>query len=326
VLDRGLVRVVYLDRVVPAESHLLELIVGEVLHHVEQPRVDAPEVFAHVGARLDSVFLILPVDDFAHPLDQQAVAVLGQQRIPFPAPDNLDHVPARAAERGFELLDDLTVAPDGTVEALQVAVDDEDEVVELLTRGQRDRPERFGLVGLPVADERPHFRVRSGLHPAVLEIAGEARLIDGHQRPEAHRDSRVLPEVRHQPRVGIGRQTAALLKLPTEVLEMRLVDPPFEVRPRVDAGRGVALEEDDVAVLSAVVSSEEVIEADLVQRGHGRVRRDVSADAFLGLVGANDHRRGVPSYEALDSTLHVRVARHERLFVRWNRVDVRGVG
>ena len=45
-------------------------------------------------------------------------------------------VPARAAERRFELLDDLAVAADRTVEALQVAVDDEDQVVELFARGQ----------------------------------------------------------------------------------------------------------------------------------------------------------------------------------------------
>ena len=38
--------------------------------------------------------------------------------------------------------------------------------------------------------------------------------------------------------------------LAAEVLEVRLVDAPFEVGARVDARRGVALEEDDVAVVA----------------------------------------------------------------------------
>ena len=154
-----LVGVVDLDRIVPAERQLLQLIVGEVLDHVEQPRIGAPEVLADVGARFDGVLLILAVDDLAHPLDEQAVAILGEQRIPLAAPEHLDDVPAGAAERRFELLDDLAVAADRTVEPLQVAVDDEDEVVELLACRERDGAERFGLVGLAVAEERPDLRV-----------------------------------------------------------------------------------------------------------------------------------------------------------------------
>ena len=67
----------------------------------------------------------------------------------------LMHVPAGAAEGGFQLLDDLAVAAHRAVEALQVAVDDEDQVVEPLARGQRDGAERLRLVGLAVAEEAP---------------------------------------------------------------------------------------------------------------------------------------------------------------------------
>ena len=70
-----------------AERELLQLVVGQVLDHVEQPRIGAPEVLADVGARLDGVLLVLPVDDLAHALDEQTVAILGQQRIPLAAPD-----------------------------------------------------------------------------------------------------------------------------------------------------------------------------------------------------------------------------------------------
>ena len=209
VLDRGLVGVVDLDRIVAAEAQPLQLIVGEVLDHLEQPRIGAEEVLAEVGAVFDGVLLILAVDDLAHPLDEQAVVIRGEQRIPVAAPEHLDDVPAGAAEDRFELLDDLAVAAHRTVEPLQVAVDDEDQVVELLARREADRAERLRLVGLAVAEERPDLLARRLLQAAILEVAVEARLVDRHDRAEAHRDRRELPEVRHQPRMRIRRQAAA---------------------------------------------------------------------------------------------------------------------
>ena len=87
------------------------------------------------------------------------VVSLGQQLVPARAPDHLDDVPAGAAEVAFELLDDLAVAAHRAVEALQVAVDDEDEVVELLAAGERDGAEAFRLVHLAVAAEHPDIAV-----------------------------------------------------------------------------------------------------------------------------------------------------------------------
>src|SRR5207302_6409831 len=138
-------------------------------------------------------------DDLAHALDEQTVAVFREQRIPLAAPQNLDHVPPGAAERSLELLNDLAVAAHRTVEALQVAIDNEDQVIELLAGRQRDRAERFGFVGLAVAEKRPHLRIGLRLEAAILEIANETRLVDRHDRTQAHRDGRVLPEIRHQP-------------------------------------------------------------------------------------------------------------------------------
>jgi hypothetical protein len=61
----------------------------------------------------------------------------------------------------FEFLDDLAVAAHRAVEPLEVAVDDEDQVVELLARRQADGAERLRLVGLAVAEERPDLRRRT---------------------------------------------------------------------------------------------------------------------------------------------------------------------
>jgi hypothetical protein len=168
-------------------------------------------MLAHVGAALDRVLLVLPVHDLAQPPHEQAVGVALEQRIPVTAPDALDDVPAGAAEHGFQLLDDLAVAAHRPVEALQVAVDDEDQVVELLARGERDRTERFRLVGLAVAEERPDLAVPHRRQAAIFQVAHEARLVDRHDRSEAHRNGRILPELGHQPGVRVGRQPAALL-------------------------------------------------------------------------------------------------------------------
>ncbi len=77
-------------------------------------------------------------------------------------------------------MNDLAVAAHRTVKALQVAVDDEDQIIKFLARGERDGAERFGLVGFAIAEESPNFCVRSGLDAAVFKIAAKARLINSH--------------------------------------------------------------------------------------------------------------------------------------------------
>ena len=45
------------------------------------------------------------------------------------APQDLDDVPARAAKRGFQFLNDLAIAANRAVQALQVTVNDENKIV-----------------------------------------------------------------------------------------------------------------------------------------------------------------------------------------------------
>src|SRR5262245_27442463 len=123
-----------------------------MLDHLEQARIHSEEMLAHVGAVLDRVLLILAVDDLTHALDEHAIAIGGKKRIPVRAPDHLDHVPASTTEDGLEFLDDLAVAAHRAVESLEVAVDDEDQVVQLLSRREPDRAERFRLIGFAIAE------------------------------------------------------------------------------------------------------------------------------------------------------------------------------
>ncbi len=327
VLDRGLVRGIHLAVVVPAAAQLGQVVVGQVLDELAQARIRPEEVLADVRPAGDRVLLELAVERVVHLLDEDAVDVTGQQLVPLPGPDDLDDVPAGAAERGFELLDDLAVAAHRAVEALQVAVHDEGQVVEALARSDVERAERLGLIGLAVADERPDARSARVEDAAVLEVAVEPGLVDRADRAEAHGDRRVLPEVRHEPRVRVRAQPGlAGDRLAPEVVELVLAEPPLEERAGVDPGRRVALVEDLVAGLAVVLAPEEVVEADLVQAGRRGVRREVPADAGEAAVRAEHHRRRVPADEPADPPLDLLVAREERLLLGADRVDVAGLG
>ena len=323
VLRRRVEGGVHLAVVVATARQQLDVAVGQPLDHLAQARVGTEEVLADVGAGLHRVGLELAVGRLVHLVDQGAVDVLGQQAVPLAAPDDLDHVPAGAAEEGLQLLDDLAVAADRPVELLQVAVDDEREVVELLACGEADRAERLGLAHLAVTEERPDVLPAGVLDAAVLQVAVEARLVDRVQGRQAHGDRRELPELRHQPRVGVGRESlpGAVLDLLAEPVELVGAEPLHQVGARVDAGGRVALDEQLVAAAGVVLAAEEVVVADLVEAGGRGVRRDVAADLEALAVGRRHHHRGVPADQAPDLALHLLVAGEPRLALGRDGVD-----
>ncbi len=163
------------------------------------------------------------------------------------------------------------------------------------------------------------------LDAAVVQVAVEPGLVDRVDRPEAHRDGRELPEVRHQPRVRVRRQPAAgVRELLPEAVQLLLGEPALEERAGVHAGGGVALEEDLVAAAGVVLAAEEVVEADLVERRGRGVGRDVAADADAGALRPVHHDRGVPPDVGADAPLDVLVAGEPRLALGRDRVDVVG--
>src|SRR5581483_9143377 len=145
-------------------------LVREMLDHLEQSRIGSEEVVAEIGPALDEIFLVLTVGDFAHAADQQAVTVVLNQAVPVTAPDDLDDVPTCAAENGFELLNDLSVATNRAIEPLQVAVHHEDQIVEAFARGQRDGTERLGLVHFAVAEKCPYLAAGGFLQSPIFQI------------------------------------------------------------------------------------------------------------------------------------------------------------
>ena len=141
VLHRGGVGGENLGGIVAPAVEAPDLLVRHAGDHRLERRVFAEEVLANVGAVLGLEILILAIDALLHAVEEDAARVLGDQGIPAAAPDDLDDVPAGTAEEGLELLDDLAVAAHRPIEALEVAVDDEDQVVEPFAPRQRERAE-----------------------------------------------------------------------------------------------------------------------------------------------------------------------------------------
>ncbi len=306
-----------------AAGECLELLVGEVLDESAQAGVGAEEVLPDVGAGLGGVLLELAVGRGVHLVEQDTVDVAGEEVVPLRSPDDLDHVPARAAEHGLGLLDDLAVAAHRAVEALEVAVDDEDQVVEVLAPRHAQGADGLDLVELAVAQEGPDAVGRGVDDLALEEIARRVGLVDGAQRAEAHRDGGVLPEVGEQAGVGVARQALAR-DLLAEVVELVLGETALDEGAGVDAGGGVALEVDEVPEAAVGLAPEEVVEADLVERGRAGVGGEMAADAFTAVVGAAHHGRGVPADVGADAALDVLVAGEPRLLVLRDRVHVGG--
>ena len=152
-VDGGPVGGIDLAVVVTAALEIPDLGVGHRLDECLGARVPAEEMVAHVGTVVGLVGLVVAVGCGVHQIHQRAVAVGVQQRIPLAAPHHLDDVPAGAAEERLEFLDDLAVAAHRAVEALQVAVDDEGQVVQALERADVQQPAAFRLVHLAVAEE-----------------------------------------------------------------------------------------------------------------------------------------------------------------------------
>ena len=302
VLDRRRVGREQLVGIVTAAVQAPDVVVREVRDHLGQLGVLPEEVLARVGPAASLVVLVLAVAGLVHALAQQAVLVLCEQGVPVAAPDHLDDVPTVAPEGRLEFLDDLAVAANRAVQTLEVAVHHEDQVVEFLAAGKRQASQALRLVALAVTQEGPHLAVLAGQQSAVLHVLEKARLVDRHQRPQAHGNRGELPEIRHQARMRIGGEPAPV-DLLAEAVQLVFADAPLEKRTRVDARRRVALDVQEISSEVAARCSKEVIEADVVEGRGRREARDVSAQGRIDPVRLHDHCHGVPANDRANAVL-----------------------
>ncbi|OPZ52686.1 MAG: hypothetical protein BWY91_02221 [bacterium ADurb.BinA028] len=169
------------------------------------------------------------------------------------------------------------------------------------------------------------------LDPAVEQVAVELRLVDRVHRADAHRHRRELPEVRHEPRVRVGRQRPDLAvddvgALLTETVEVFLFKHALEEGPRVHPRSRMPLEEDLVTATRVVLAAEEVVHPDFVERRSGRIGRDVPADAHARALSPVDHHGRVPADPPAVGPLDVLVTGEPGLTLRRDGVDVVGRG
>ncbi|KAF1042977.1 MAG: hypothetical protein GAK34_02735 [Delftia tsuruhatensis] len=316
-------------RIVAAAAQVPDLVVAHVLDHLQRARIAAEEVLAHVGAVIGLERLVVAVVALGHDLLEHAVLVLGQQLVPALAPQQLDDVPAGAAELALEFLDDLAVAAHRTVQALQVAVDHEDQVVQLFAGGQGDRTQRLDLVHFPVAAEDPDLAVFGVGNAAGVQVLEEARLVDGHQRAQAHGHRGELPELGHQLGVRVAGQALAVHFL-AEVQQLLFGDAAFQIGAGIDAGRDVALDVQAVATVVFVFGVPEVVEAGrkhVGQRSEGAdVATQVTAFGWVQAVGLDHHGHGVPAHVGAQAAFDFQVAGTARFLRGLDGVHVAGVG
>ena len=106
-------------------------------------------------ARQNRVALVISIQALFHTMSQHTIMVGCQQRIPTTAPDHLEYLPIGAPESPLQLLNNLAVAPHRPVETLQIAVHHEHQVIQTLARGDINRAQHLGFIGLTVTDKAP---------------------------------------------------------------------------------------------------------------------------------------------------------------------------
>ena len=75
------------------------------------------------------------------------------------SPDNFDDIPSSTSEITLKLLDDFTVASHRAIQSLQIAVNDENQVVEFFAPSQREGAKRFRFITFTVAQKSPNFSI-----------------------------------------------------------------------------------------------------------------------------------------------------------------------
>src|SRR5436305_1190261 len=117
-----------------------------MVYQLEQFRIFPKEMSASVAPRFNGVFLVISIHSFLHALEQETGFIRIEEFIPIGTPNDFDDVPTGALKNSLQLLNDLSVATHGPIEALQIAINDPDEVIQVFPRREGERAKRFGFV------------------------------------------------------------------------------------------------------------------------------------------------------------------------------------
>src|SRR5580658_6782187 len=138
-----------------ATPERIDLRVGHMRHESLSRWVLLEEVFDVIGTILGTEILVIAIDGGREPAEQRVMGIAREKRVPVGPPKYLDDIPASAGKERLQFLDDLAIAAHGSVEALQVTIDDEREIVEPLPGRQGECADRFRFIHFAVAEHAP---------------------------------------------------------------------------------------------------------------------------------------------------------------------------
>src|SRR5262245_34960445 len=100
-----------------------------MVDQLQQLRIFPEEMSTSITAWLDGVFLVITINSFLHPFQQKTGLVRRQELVPVRPPNHFNDIPASPLENSFKFLDNFAVATNRSIEALQVAVNDPNQVI-----------------------------------------------------------------------------------------------------------------------------------------------------------------------------------------------------
>ena len=324
VVYRFIIGGIHFVRVVAAAVERPNFCIRHIGHHGFQAR-SVEEMIAHISAVFRFIGLIIAVEAFIHTRFELVVGIARQECIPAATPNHFEHIPTGTAEVAFQFLNNLAVAAHRAVEALQVAVDYKNQVVQAFAGSQRNRALAFRLVHLAITAEHPHFAAFGFGEAARFQIFQETGLINRHQRTQAHRHGGELPKIGHQVRVRIRREAFALDFL-AEIIQLIFAQAAFHESAGINTGRGVALDKHQIALGIIVFGVPKMVEAHVIQGGGRLERSDVAAQLQIFFAGAQHHSGGIPADNGADAVFQFLIARRFLLFAHRNGVQISGGG
>ena len=309
-------------RVVAAAVQGPDFVVRHIGHEGFQLR-RVEEVFANVRTVFGFEGLVVAVQAFFHTLFQGVVGIACQEAVPAAAPNHFQHIPARTAEVAFQFLNDFAVTAYRAVQTLQVAVDYKDQVVQAFAGGQCNGALAFRLVHLAVAAEAPYFATFGFGQAARFQVFQEARLVNRHQRAQAHGYGGELPEIRQQMRVRVRRQAVAANFL-AEIVQLVFAQTAFHEGTSINAGCGVALNINQVAFFAGgfIFGAPEMVETHVIESSGRCERGNVAAQFQIFFTGTDYHGGGIPADGGTDAVFQFVIAGRFLLFTYGNGVQI----
>ena len=111
-------------------------------------------------------------------LNQSAIMILLYELVELATPNQLDHIKASTSKCSFILLEHLGISSHWSIQALVVAIHDEDHVVQPLSPSHRNGRDGLRLIHLTISHKGPNSTLRGVGQAPQVQVAKESSLVD----------------------------------------------------------------------------------------------------------------------------------------------------